>query len=315
MRQLVEKILFGRLLRAERLPEKALIDLFGDTDNVQTLLKTDLAPEILNYLTQVPIGQIHANEDQVRKTFDQSKIEELAKSIQANGVIQPILIRKHPTLDTLDGVQQYQIIAGERRWRASKIAKIKQMPTVILNLGEDQIFQISLIENIQREKLNPIDEARAIKSLADTYGHSYTEIAKLLGKSRSHIVNTIRLLKLPDPVKSKVVNGDISRGHARAIIASEDPENLVREITEHQLNVRQTEKRVKTLKQSVIKPPPPDTARWLLNVVNYERKIRNLSGHTVELRKNGKSGLTLKTHFKTQAELDAFMDRFKAAKI
>lgn len=305
MKNLIDKILLGRFGQTKpEEPAKLAIDIIGDGH------RTRRTPHLLNHIIRIPTVRIHADKDQVRQFFDQSKLEELAESIRKNGVIQPILIRPHPTYrDKETGSQHYQIIAGERRWRASQLARLKTMPCIVLDLDEDQIFQISLIENIQREQLNAIEEARAYLSLHEKYGHSYDDIAISVGKSRSHIANTIRLLKLPDVVQSELAAGNLSRGHARAIIGAENPAELVNEITAKKLNVRQVEQRVKFQKRKKspqIEATPPDND-WRGDITSYQETLIRITGSKTDLKKNARGGLTLKVFIETREEIEAFL--------
>jgi len=309
VKHLIDKILLGRFRQSNKQSSKVVYDIIGDSADEPRV------PHFLNSIIRVSITRIHADKDQVRKYFDQSKLEELSESIKKNGVIQPILIRPHPTyVDEERGVQHYQLIAGERRWRAAKLADIETMPCIVLDLDEDQIFQISLIENIQREQLNAIEEAKAYLSLSEKYGHSYDEIATSVGKSRSHIANTIRLLKLPDRVQSELVDGKLSRGHARAIIGVENPAELVTEITEKKLNVRQVEQRVKfeKRKEQPVKKAKPVINDWRGDIGEYQDAFKNSTKSQTDLRKNAKGGLTLKVFFHSQEEVEAYLKQLKS---
>jgi len=317
VKHLIDKILLSRFRQSQPEPDKSVIDIVGQGQ------RTERIPHLLNHVTRIPVKRIHADKDQVRKFFDQDKLEELAESIRKNGVIQPILIRPHPTYrDKETGSQHYQIIAGERRWRASQLAGIKTMPCITLDLDEDQIFQISLIENIQREQLNAIEEARAYQSLHEKFGHSYDEIAVTVGKSRSHIANTIRLLKLPDQVQSELADGNLSRGHARAIIGAENPTELVAEITKKKLNVRQVEQRVKREKQiekeneqeASAMEVEPAIDDWRADVDAYQGFLEQRIKSEIDLRKNAKGGLTLKVFFKTQEDVELFLNQVTSKK-
>lgn len=173
---------------------------------------------------------------QPRRDFDEKALQDLADSIKTHGLLQPILVRadKHR-----EGY--YEIIAGERRWRAAQLAQLHEVPVVTLDLTDVEALEIALIENLQREDLNPIEEAQGYQKLLEDYGHTQEQLAKALGKSRSHIANTVRLLSLPGAVQSYLKAGQISSGHARALITSENPESLAKEVVSRGLNVRQTE--------------------------------------------------------------------------
>ena len=184
----------------------------------------------------VPIELLHANPDQPRKTFDETELEELAQSIRARGVIQPLLARPSPGRPG-----EYEIVAGERRWRAAQRAGLRELPAVIRALDDSEVLQIAIVENVQRADLNPVEEALAYRALIDQYGHTQDEVAEAVGKSRSHVANTMRLLGLPGEVQDHVLQGRLTAGHARALATSADPAGLAQRVIEGGLNVRDTE--------------------------------------------------------------------------
>ena len=184
----------------------------------------------------VPIELLHANPDQPRKTFDETELEELAQSIRARGVIQPLLARPSPGRPG-----EFEIVAGERRWRAAQRAGLRELPAVIRALGDSEVLQIAIVENVQRADLNPVEEALAYRALIDQYGHTQDEVAEAVGKSRSHVANTMRLLGLPGEVQDHVLQGRLTAGHARALATSADPAGLAQRVIEGGLNVRDTE--------------------------------------------------------------------------
>ncbi len=193
----------------------------------------------------VPIEQVARREDQPRSRFDEAALEELAASIREKGVLLPILVRRLPS--------GYQIIAGERRWRAAQRAGLKEVPVLVEEADEDEAFELALIENIQREDLNPIEEAEAYRRLLDRRGWTQEELAQALGKDRSTVANALRLLKLPERVRQAVVDGHLSMGHARALLSLGDGaemERVAEEIVRKRLSVRRTEHFVRTLKQT-----------------------------------------------------------------
>ena len=184
----------------------------------------------------VPIELLHANPDQPRKTFDETELEELAQSIRARGVIQPLLARPSPGRPG-----EFEIVAGERRWRAAQRAGLRELPAVIRALDDSEVLQIAIVENVQRADLNPVEEALAYRALIDQYGHTQDEVAEAVGKSRSHVANTMRLLGLPGEVQDHVLQGRLTAGHARALATSADPAGLAQRVIEGGLNVRDTE--------------------------------------------------------------------------
>lgn len=184
----------------------------------------------------ISIDRIHPNPDQPRRVFQREALEELAASIREKGVIQPLILRADPA-----DRDRYQIVAGERRWRAAQIARLHEVPAIVREFDDLEVLEIAIIENIQRADLNAIEEAAGYRQLMDRFGHTQEKLAEALGKSRSHIANTMRLLTLPDPVQAMVSEGQLSAGHARALITAENPLDLAREVAKKGLSVRQTE--------------------------------------------------------------------------
>jgi ParB family transcriptional regulator, chromosome partitioning protein len=189
-------------------------------------------------LAMLSVASIEPHPDQPRRHFDEAALEELAQSIAARGVIQPVVVRPL-------GGGRYQLVAGERRWRASQKAQIHEIPAIVRKLDDRDVAALALIENLQREDLNPVEEARAYQRLADSEGLSQTDIAKFVDKSRSHVANMMRLLGLPDEVLDMVVRSELSMGHARALINAPDPIKLAHEAVAKDLSVRDVEKLVR----------------------------------------------------------------------
>ncbi len=181
----------------------------------------------------LPIDRLHPNPDQPRKTFDQAALESLADSIRRKGLIQPLIVRPRG-----DG---YEIVAGERRWRAAQMAQLHDVPVIVRELDDTEVLEVAIIENIQREGLNAIEEAQGLKQLIDKFGHTQEKVAEALSRSRSHVANLLRLLTLPEAVQEMVREGRISAGHARALITASDPLQLARRVVNEGLSVRQTE--------------------------------------------------------------------------
>ncbi|WP_371220057.1 ParB/RepB/Spo0J family partition protein [Orientia tsutsugamushi] len=187
------------------------------------------------------INQLTVNPHQPRKSFDHDSLVELSESILVHGIIQPIIVNK------TEDQSKYIIIAGERRWRAAKIANLIEVPVVIRDIDNDQVLQVALIENIQRQKLNIIEEAEGYLKLIEEFNFTQDSLSKILGKSRSHIANVLRLNSLPIPVKDSLIQGKITMGHARTLIGHEDAIKIAETIIKQNLNVRQTEKYIKKL--------------------------------------------------------------------
>ncbi|WP_417523393.1 ParB/RepB/Spo0J family partition protein [Marinovum sp.] len=196
----------------------------------------------------VPVERIFPNPDQPRRQFTQDALQELANSIAEKGVIQPLIVRPR-------GDDGYEIVAGERRWRASQMAQLHEVPVIVREFTDTEVLEVAIIENIQRADLNPVEEAMGFRQLMDRFGHTQEKLAKALGKSRSHIANLLRLLTLPDEVREMLQKGEISAGHARALVTCEDAVTLAKRVVAHGLSVRETEK----LAKQGVTPPEATT--------------------------------------------------------
>ena len=212
-------------------------------------LMADVAPPALAPSTDsarqssdvtVPIENIQPNPDQPRRRFTKEDLEELATSILSKGVLQPLIVRKNPR-----NPGSYEIVAGERRWRAAQIARLHDLPVLVRDYSDNEMLEISIIENVQRADLNPVEEATGYRQLMDRFGHTQEKLAKVLAKSRSHIANLMRLLQLPDDVLDFLRAGEISAGHARALITTDNPSELARQVVAKGLSVRETERLAK----------------------------------------------------------------------
>jgi ParB family chromosome partitioning protein len=202
---------------------------------LSALLQEEMVPiEVMGASSEVDIDLIEVNKDQPRKHFDEAKIKELADSIASHGLIQPIVVNK-----MVDG--KYQIVAGERRFRACKMSGLSRIPVIIKKLNDRDVLEIALIENIQRQELTAIEEAEGFQQLVEEYGYSHADLATAVGKSRSHVANLLRLNQLPDSIKLMVNNGQLSMGHARCLIGLDNAESLAAKIIANDLNVRQAE--------------------------------------------------------------------------
>lgn len=190
--------------------------------------------------TSIQIELINPNPNQPRRTFTDEALDELAASIREKGIIQPLILRPSPQNEG-----SYEIVAGERRWRAAQKARLHEVPAIVRDLDDTEVLEIAIIENIQRADLNAIEEAAGYRQLMDRFGHTQDRLAEALSKSRSYIANLLRLLTLPDVVQDMVRKGELSAGHARALITSENPEALARQIVRNGLSVRQAEKLAK----------------------------------------------------------------------
>ena len=197
--------------------------------------------DVVKSTTLVSIDLIFPNPDQPRKSFDEGDLDELASSLREKGIIQPLIVRP----DTTGQKGAYQIVAGERRWRAAARAQIHEVPVIVRDFNDTEVLELGIIENIQRADLNAVEEALAYNQLIQRHGHTQDAVAKAMGKSRSHITNLLRLLTLPDDVQDKVVTGALSMGHARAMISADNPSKIAQTVIAKGLSVRQTEELVK----------------------------------------------------------------------
>lgn len=247
------------------------------------------------------VNKVEPNRDQPRKEFDEDALLELADSIKQYGVLQPLIVQKK------EGY--YEIIAGERRWRAAKLAGIKEIPVIIKEYTEQEIVEISLIENIQRENLNPIEEAMAFKRLLEEFQLKQDEVAERVSKSRTAVTNSMRLLKLSDKVQQMIIDDMITTGHARALLAIDDPEQqyiLANKIFDEKLSVRETEKLVKSLKT-----PKKEVKKEIEHTFVYKdiaEKMKNVMGTKVNInaKANGKGRIEIEYY--SEEELERIYD-------
>ncbi len=201
---------------------------------------------------EVDLSAISANPTQPRRTFHRESLEELSESIRANGVLQPIILRP------LAAPDRFEIVAGERRWRAAGLAGLARIPALVRILDDAEALQVAIIENVQREDLDPIDEAVGYRRLIDQFGHAQEQVAGAVGKSRSHVANTLRLLTLPETVQGRVKTGALTAGHARALVTAEDPERLAAIVVDKGLTVRQTEALARGARPGTKAGTPPE---------------------------------------------------------
>ncbi|NMB95880.1 MAG: ParB/RepB/Spo0J family partition protein [Clostridiaceae bacterium] len=255
-------------------------------------------------IKEIKINDIEPNIDQPRKSFDEEKLKELAESIKKHGIVQPIIVKK--VNDT------YRIVAGERRWRAAKIANLDTVKVIVKDLSEQEIIEVALIENLQREDLNSIEEAEAYEKLIKEHGMKQEEIAEIVGKSRPAIANTIRLLSLPEEIKKGLIEEKITSGHARALLSIEDSEiqkKIMEEIIRMNYNVRQTEKIVKEYvergeeKKKRIKTKSEE-------ILEIEEMLKNILGTKVQLNSKSKKGKIIIEYYSNE-ELERIIDLIK----
>jgi len=256
----------------------------------------------------VPVDEIHPNPFQPRTIFDREKIEELASSIQEKGVLQPLLVRKKG--------ESYELIAGERRWRASQQAGIGEVPVIVREISDTETLEVSLIENIQREDLNPLEEAEAYKKLIEKFDHTQEELSARLGKNRSTIANALRLLRLPEVIKHSLQNNLISMGHARAILSLEghgkqtEAHNL---ILKKGLSVRQTENLIQRIKETGRVSPKKTPRKEIIFFTEVENDLKRWFATRVRVMKRGKGGKIV-VEFYSLEELERILERIKGGR-
>jgi ParB family chromosome partitioning protein len=248
---------------------------------------------------EVRINEIEPNTDQPRKTFDDEKLAALAESIKQHGIVQPLIVQQ-------DG-NMYRIVAGERRWRAARLAGIDTVPVIVRDLSDRQVMEVALIENLQREDLNPVEEAEAYEKLISEFGMTQEEVASIVGKSRPAVTNAIRLLSLSDDIKTRLISGEISSGHARALLSLADAKlrlKVMQEIIDKGMSVRETEKLIKQLtttkKQKAKKMPDAEYQA-------IEDRFREILGTKVKIMNNKKNGKILIEYY-SHDELDRIIN-------
>jgi ParB family chromosome partitioning protein len=256
-------------------------------------------------VTVVKITMVEPNREQPRKNFDEDALDELAESIKQYGLLQPILVQ--------DRKDHYEIIAGERRWRAARKAGLKEVPVIIRNYSDLEIVEISLIENIQRENLNPIEEALAYKRLLEEFNLKQDEVAERVSKNRTTVTNSIRLLKLSEKVQQMVINEMISTGHARALLAVEDPEEqyiLAQRVFDEKLSVRDIEKIVKEMSKPA-KPKKEENKELNIFYESMAEKLKTSLGTKVSISGKGNGAGKIEIEFYSNDELDRIYDKIK----
>src|SRR5215469_7699663 len=260
----------------------------------------------------LPTEALQPGRFQPRRHFDEESLQALAESVKAQGILQPILVRRNP-----DNPGGYEILAGERRWRAAQAAQLHEVPVIIRELGDREASEIALVENVQRQDLNPIEEAQGYRRLIEEFGHTQEALAEALGKSRSHIANTLRLLNLPEEIHAMIEDGRLTAGHARALITARDPMEIAQEILRMGLSVRQTEGYVRS--QTTARHPkaeadaaPKRAPARDPNVAALEQELSLHLGLKVSLEMaKGEPGGTLAIRYHTLDQLDAVLKKLR----
>ncbi len=283
---------------------RGLAALLGDVGNESVAESRNRAQR------RVPIEFLRPNPLNPRQTFAEEELEELAASIRERDIIQPIIVRGVPGL-----VDSFEIIAGERRWRAAQRAGLRDVPIVLVEASDKQALEFAIIENIQRADLNALDEARGYENLIGQFGYTQTDLAKVMGKSRSHVANTLRLTRLPNSVKERVTSGQVSAGHARALLAVADPELMARRIVEQGLTVRDIERIAQRENQAEDRPAAPTKKAAVrdADTTALEQRLVEILGLDVQIEHRGEKGGVLKIKYRTLEQLELLSHKLASA--
>lgn len=252
------------------------------------------------------INDVEPNKNQPRRTFNEDSLIELSESIKQHGIVQPLVVAKQK--------DYYEIIAGERRWRAAKIAGLKEVPVIVKDYSPQEIMEVALIENIQREDLNPIEEAKAYKNLIDEYNLKQDQVAEKVSKSRTAVTNALRLLKLDDRVQDMLINESISSGHARALLGLDDAEkqyNIATQIFDEKLSVRETEKLVKQINRPEQPPKPKKELKNDFVYRDIEEKLKEKIGTKVKINRKTEDKGKIEIEYYSPEELEKILAYFK----
>ena len=249
----------------------------------------------------VPIAFLKPNRFQPRKRFAEEDLNDLVQSVKEKGILQPILVRP-----IAGDINAFEIVAGERRWRAAQLAKLHDVPVTVREMSDSEALELAIIENVQRQDLNAIEEAAAYHELMDRFAYTQDKVASEVGKSRSHVANTLRLLKLPETVKAMVRDGQLTAGHARTLIGLPDPEARAQEIVAGALNVRQSEQRSQAKKGKIHKQPVEDP-----NIKDVEFMLSNALGLKVQVLHRGDKGGEVRISYRSLEQLDEITRRLK----
>ena len=274
---------------------RGLAALIGDDTTEEAVL------EDARTLRHVPIEFLHANPNNPRKHFADSDLEDLTRSIRDKGVLQPLVVRQR-------GNGEFEIVAGERRWRAAQRAGIHEVPVLIRDLSDGEALEIALIENIQRADLNALEEARAYQQLMDQFSYTQQQLADSVGKSRSHVANTIRLLSLPESVRRHIEDGALTAGHARALVATDSPHALAEKIIQLGMTVREAEGLSRSEAEAKGRPPAI-RAQKDTDTLALERQLSEVLGLKVEIVNKGRAGGAVTVRYKTLEQLDDVCNR------
>jgi len=293
---------------------RGLSALFGDADasyqpapRAPVARAPDAAPAKAGTLQRMPVTWLKSGMFQPRRHFDEEALQELAASIRERGILEPLLVRALPG----GARDSYEIIAGERRWRAAQIAGLHEVPALIRELTDREALEFGIIENVQREDLSPLEEGEGYKRLLEEFGHTQDALAKIVGKSRPHITNMLRLLTLPEGVRRLIAEGKLTTGHARALVPVKNPLALAQEIVRKGLNVRQAETLAKRDQDNPEIHKKKANAQDGADVIALEKELERVIGLKVKIATKGKAG-TLTLHYKDLDQLDDIIKKLRS---
>ena len=277
---------------------RGLAALIGEIDQpIQSQSKPAVSAD-----RTVPIEHVGRNPRNPRRSFDSAELEDLSRSIRQHGIVQPVMVRRA-------GEDRYEIIAGERRWRAAQMAGLVDIPVIVRDVDDRTALEIAIVENVQRADLNALEEAQGYEQLIAQYGYTQNDLGEVIGKSRSHVANSLRLLKLPDEVRQMLAEGALSAGHARAIVSTSDPVRLARKIADEGLSVRDAEKLAQKDAEQAANPGTLETKSAVRSEVKdadtlaLERSLSDVLGLKVQLAHKGQGG-QLRIEYKSLEQLD-----------
>lgn len=276
---------------------RGLAALIGDMATIEGARVTETGG-----VKRLPVEMIIANRSNPRRTFDPDQLEELTNSIREKGVMQPLLVRPS------DDPNIFELIAGERRWRASQKAGLHDVPVIVRDVGDKEALELAIIENVQRADLNPLEEAQGYGQLIEQFDYTQQDLAQVIGKSRSHVANTLRLLKLPEDVRGMVASGTLTAGHARTLITADDPAHLARQIVSGGLSVREAEALSQQRDVAGKRKPAEPVASRDADTVALERRLSDALGLSVSLAHSERGG-KLEIRYKTLEQLDGICAR------
>ncbi|MEI8697996.1 ParB/RepB/Spo0J family partition protein [Mesorhizobium sp. M6A.T.Ce.TU.002.03.1.1] len=280
---------------------RGLAALIGEIDRPAAVEKQGM-----NADGKVPIEFLSPNPKNPRRHFGDADLTDLAQSIREHGVVQPVVARPSPTQ-----AGRYEIIAGERRWRAAQRAGLSEIPIIVRDVNDRTALELAIIENVQRTDLNPVEEAMGYQQLIDDHGYTQADLGQVIGKSRSHVANTLRLLKLPDVIRDMLVDGALSAGHARTLVTAEDPAGLAKRIVEEGLSVRQAEALAQMPAGApTVKRQPAEPAQKDADTLALEKLMTDTIGMIVTIEHKERGGV-LRVAYRTLDQLDELCRRLK----